>query len=74
MSVSVRTVYNILVGTGYLKEVNERILFLEKIERQLQTKVSLLKKDMKQHYSAMEKIVDTSPYFAHIMNYELIKR
>ena len=44
-------------------------MFLEKIERHMNIKTSLFKREMKQYFQSYENIVKRSPYFNHVMNY-----
>jgi hypothetical protein len=39
----------------------------------MSVKTTLLKKDNKAYYPALEKILLKSPHFAHILNYEMIE-
>jgi hypothetical protein len=71
-TVSVRQIYTLLLRCNILKEAAEKILFLERIERSLNVKSSLLRKENKAFYAGFEQVVLTSPHFAHIMNYEMI--
>lgn len=68
-----KQIYCLLCQCGLLKEPSEKILFLEKIERNMNVKSSLLKKDNKAYYQALEKIILKSPHFVHIVNYEMIE-
>ena len=49
------------------------MLFLEKIERNMNVKSSLLKKENKIYYQGIEKVLLKSPHFSHILNYEMIE-
>ena len=72
-TVSVRQIYSLLCSAHLLKEPHEKMMFLEKIERPMKTRTHLLRKEHKQNYATLEKVVLTSPHFSHIMNYELIE-
>jgi hypothetical protein len=39
----------------------------------MNVKTSLLKKDNKGYYQALEKVLLKSPHFTHILNYEMIE-
>lgn len=58
---------------GLLREPAEKMLFLEKIERNMNVKGSLLRKDNKVCYAQLEKVLLRSPHFTHILNYEMIE-
>lgn len=49
------------------------MLFLEKIERNMNVKGSLLRKENKACYPQLEKVLLRSPHFIHILNYEMIE-
>ena len=69
-----RKLYTILEANHILKDNTEKIMFLEKIERSLNIKISLMRRDMKQYFQIYEGLVKRSPYFNHIMNYEMIQK
>lgn len=72
-TVTVKQIYCLLCQLGLLKEPSEKMLFLEKIERNMNVKSSLLKKENKIYYQSIEKILLKSPHFSHILNYEMIE-
>jgi len=71
-TVTVKQLYCLLIKCGILKEAGEKMLFLEKIERNMGIKGSILKKEYKMYYNSLEKVALVSPHFSHIMNYEMI--
>ena len=73
-TIEIRKLYTILEANQILKDNAEKIMFLEKFERSLNIKVSLLRRDMKQYFQTYEALVKTNPYFNHIMNYEMIQK
>lgn len=72
-TVTVKQVYSLLGTCGLLREAAEKMLFLEKIERNMSAKGSLLRKENKGIFPQLEKIVLTSPHFSHLSNYEMLE-
>lgn len=70
-TVPLKTIYRLLELTSFLKEPYEKMMFLEKVERHMDTKFSYFKKELKQQASAIMSQLDKSPIFSTLLSTEI---